>query len=108
MRCWIAIAVVVAAEFALAGDETGLDDSDRRAFAWFDGIGLPSCASRPLVRVTQSRKDPKDDGGPWVTDGFLLSETESAWTLLRTDLWTERIERHAEWLNASLERLDLK
>ena len=110
-RLAAALFLVASLSWARAGDESALDDADRRAFAWFDGIGLPSTKGKALVRVTQTVKESTADGAQedrsWDTDGFLLSEDATCWVLLRTDLWTETVQRSRDGVATKVETLDL-
>lgn len=87
-----------------AGDESPLDAGDRRAFAWFDGLPLPSCAGRPYVRVTTTPKRRE----PFSYEGFLLSETPTDWVLLWNDESKHVVPRNVPEWAATLERLDLR
>ena len=96
---------------AVAAGDAPLTDADLRAFAWFDGVGLPSCAGKKYVRVTWIRKSPAADAPPaertWEIDGFLLAEDAARWTILDADQIARKVERKpAEW-TASIAPLDL-
>jgi hypothetical protein len=109
---WLAVAaLLLAAATVRGGDDSPLEDADRRAFAWFDGIGLPSSKGKSFVRVTPAVKESAEGAGgedrSWGTDGFLLAEDATSWTVLRMDLWTETIRRDGDGGAMKIETLDL-
>jgi hypothetical protein len=92
-----AAALLPWAAAATGGPASPLTEEDRRLFTWFDGIGLPSCASKPYVRVEWVR-----DGASatvpaaedvWVVDGFVVAEDGDRMTLLDGDLWPRKLTR---------------
>ncbi|MCU0724252.1 MAG: HEAT repeat domain-containing protein [Planctomycetes bacterium] len=93
---------------AVAAGDSPLDEADRAAFAWFDGIGLPSCAGLPFVRVDMVFQAREGKSQILTDGGFLLSEDDSGWTLLGANLWSRTIPKRQEGVSATLERLDLK
>jgi hypothetical protein len=107
------LALVTVAAFAgrATGGESPLTDADRRAFTWFDGIGLPSCAGKKYVRVTWVRKAPPADAPPaerlWEIDGFLVAEGRTRWTILDADQIARRIDRAPPEWTTSVATLDL-
>jgi hypothetical protein len=105
----LVVAVRPCAE-ARAGDSP-LDDADRRAFAWFDGVGVPSCAGKQYVRVTWVRKNARDDAPPaerlWEIDGFLVAEDAAKWTILDADQLARKVDRAPKEWTTSIATLDL-
>ncbi|MCE9636287.1 MAG: hypothetical protein K8T90_11345 [Planctomycetes bacterium] len=103
--------------FASAGDGDGeagaavLNDEDRRAFAWFDGLGIPSTAGKPRVVVSTGAtwKDDDDSEQAQTVEGFLLCEDPDAYVVLGGDLVVARYPRRAteRRKEATIEVLDL-
>ncbi len=97
---------------ARGGDASPLTEADQRAFAWFDGIGLPSTAGKPYVRVTWTNaaagEDAPRDERVWEVDGFLIDEKDGTMTLLDADGWPRRVERRGlgAW-SGRVDELDL-
>lgn len=117
MRRWVARTLVagalVAGTRATAGPPSPLSDADRALFAWFDGIGLPSCAGKPYVRVEwravgASETVPRADD-LWTVDGFLVGSEGEKLTVLDGDLWPRRIDRTPphDW-TGGMRTLDLR
>ena len=106
MKSWLSALLLVGLACTgpvCAGDESPLNAADRRTFAWFDGVTLPSCAGLPYVRVTTT----PTRGEPFSSEGFLVSETPADWVLLCSDERKRAVPRNVpEWM-ATLERLDL-
>lgn len=79
------------------GDPSPLTATDRAQFAWFDGIGLPSCAGKPYVRVRWVRAGAPPDipraKDVWEVDGFVVAERAGMLTLLDGDLWPRKVPR---------------
>lgn len=93
----VVTALAAALRSTAAGPPSPLTDADRKLFAWFDGIGLPSCAGKPYVRVEWTRDGASatvpDADDVWTVDGFLVSESPERLTVLDGDLWPRRIDR---------------
>jgi hypothetical protein len=77
------------------GQDSSLSDDDRKAFAWYDGLGFPSCVGRPFVCLTRTSEKPTEGEEPWSTSGFLLAETPEAFTLIGSDVFPYTMERHS-------------
>lgn len=93
----VIVAFAVLVPSATADEPSPLTDEDRRAIHWFDGIGLPSSAGKPYVRirwvaahVTSDTPEPAD---VWELDGFVVSERDGLLTVLDADLWPRRVHR---------------
>lgn len=105
-------ALALSAGRPAAGDASPLTDADRRAFAWFDGIGLPSCAGKPYVRITWVDQSTSPDAPRaervWELDGFIVAEDAGVMTILDGDLWPRKVPREGsgDW-SATIEPLDL-
>ena len=91
-----------------AGGPSTLNEVDRRALAWVEGLGRPSVAGRPYVRITSTSKP--DALRPWshVVEGVLLAESEAGWIVLTPTLRTERPRRLDSAWDVRRETLDLE
>ncbi len=102
------LAILAFASTSSLAGPSPLTDADRKAFAWFDGIGLPSCAGKPYVRVrwVQDGAEPDAPGRDevWEVDGFVVAERDGLMTLLDGDLWPRKVERKPSpgWTGAVL------
>src|SRR5436853_2670429 len=65
-----------------------LTAADREFFAWWDARGFPDVKTLPFVRVWAGHwsKSGSHDPVPEVSDGFLVSEEGSRFTVFQTDL----------------------
>ncbi|MCE9637798.1 MAG: hypothetical protein K8T90_19020 [Planctomycetes bacterium] len=112
VAAFVMLAVLVAFTGSRArGGESPLDDADRRAFTWFDGLSIPSCAGKKYVRVTWVRKSPRPDAPPaerlWETDGFLLAENAKHRTILDADQIARKVTLTDPDWTTSITPLDL-
>jgi len=76
---WLSLALLVAA--AAGAPDRALPEEERRAFAWFDGLGYPDLAHAPFVRMT---------GGTLPEYGFLLDDDATAFRVFTVGLETVR------------------
>ncbi len=106
LLCVIGLVLSASPGHPVAGQDSPLDEADRRAFAWFDGLGLPSCAGRPLVRLTMTKEEPREGEGPGSAEGFLVAETPDSFTLVGDDLWPRVFPRRRTGVRVTSEPLD--
>jgi hypothetical protein len=96
VRAFACLGLLLLAATAHA-DPSPLTAADRADFAWFDGIGLPSCAGKAYVRVRWVRRGAGADAlsaeDVWELDGFLVAEHEGTMTVLDGDLWPRKVPR---------------
>lgn len=91
-----------------AGQDSPLTDADRQDFAWYDGLGFPSCPGRPFVCLTRTSEKQAEGEQPWSTSGFLLAETPEAFTLLGSDVFPATLERRSNGSVVTKRAADLK
>jgi hypothetical protein len=76
---------------ALQDPPSPTDDEIRKAFAWFDSIGLPDLSKARFVRVATGWGEEPAEGKPaesHFAGGFLVSEHGDEFTILFPDLQT--------------------
>ncbi len=107
----VAVVCVLAPSGTATAGDGDLSEADRRAFAWYDGIGLPSCAGRPFVRIRwENPRVPAtapEAERIWRLDGFLVAESGGMMTVLDGDLWPRRVERAPKDWKATVTEADV-